>query len=293
MRAQLIRAAELRAVPWKNGGGVTRELACEPPGAGYDTFLWRISVADVERPGPFSRFPGIDRSIVLLHGGPMLLGGGNGGAHELRAWEPWHFAGEDAVDAQLPAGPTRDFNVMRRRAAIVSRTAVRQASQMLVLGSGTVILFCGTGACSVTPLDADWPAAAGLPAARGRLGLGEGDTLRLDLAAGAALTLAVDMPESTARLIDVRLEATGPCTDSAIDTPATTDTPAAVDASSSNIDSPDTINISASTDSVARARTGNGDGDGDGIDSGIHIKADAETNTRADTDIGANTEAAT
>lgn len=234
MRAQLIRAAELRAVPWKNGGGVTREVACEPPGAGYDTFLWRISVADVERPGPFSRFRGIDRSIVLLRGGPMLLGGGNGGAHELHAWEPWHFAGEDAVDAQLPGGPTRDFNVMQRRAAIVSRTAVRQASQTLVLGSGTVILFCGTGACSVTPLDADWPDAVGLPAARGRLELDEGDTLRLDLAAGAALTLAVDMLESAARLIDVRLEAADPCTDTARDASAATDNPATTGAGSGN-----------------------------------------------------------
>lgn len=267
MRAQLIRAAELRAVPWKNGGGVTREVACEPPGAGYDTFLWRISVADVERSGPFSRFPGIDRSIVLLRGGPMLLAGGNGGAHELHAWEPWHFAGEDAVDAQLPGGPTRDFNVMRRRTAIISRTAVRQAPQTLVLGSGTVILFCGTGACSVTPLDADWPAAAGLPAARGRLELNEGDTLRLDLAAGAALTLTVDMPESAARLIDVRLEAAGPRMDSAIDTPATTDASTCAGTSPAYTGSPTAANISASTDSKTRARD--------------------------DTDISANTEAAT
>lgn len=37
-----------------------------PPGAGMDSFAWRVSVATIARPGPFSAFPGVDRQIMLL-----------------------------------------------------------------------------------------------------------------------------------------------------------------------------------------------------------------------------------
>ena len=52
-------------MPWKNGGGVTSELARSPQA---DEFDWRLSVAEVATDGPFSQFPGIDRLLVLLSG---------------------------------------------------------------------------------------------------------------------------------------------------------------------------------------------------------------------------------
>ena len=52
----LIRLNEVAPVPWRNGGGVTRELLAWPsPG----DWALRISVAEVERDGPFSRYPGV------------------------------------------------------------------------------------------------------------------------------------------------------------------------------------------------------------------------------------------
>jgi environmental stress-induced protein Ves len=57
----IIRAADLKAVPWKNGGGATREIAASPPGAAFDAFDWRVSVAEVSVAGAFSMFEGIDR----------------------------------------------------------------------------------------------------------------------------------------------------------------------------------------------------------------------------------------
>ncbi len=59
----ILRVANCPAVPWKNGLGRTRELAIQPPGAGMDDFLWRVSVAEVETAAPFSAFPGVDRVI--------------------------------------------------------------------------------------------------------------------------------------------------------------------------------------------------------------------------------------
>lgn len=104
-------------MPWKNGGGTTREIAAWPPAAGLDAFDWRLSIADVAADGPFSAFPGIDRQIVLLDGDGVRLRARDGSFdHRLAAvGEPFAFAGEATVDATLLGGPTRDFNVMTRR----------------------------------------------------------------------------------------------------------------------------------------------------------------------------------
>jgi environmental stress-induced protein Ves len=89
----LLAPADYRRMPWKNGGGHTLEVATHPAGADVASFEWRVSVADITRDGPFSTFPGIDRTLVLLAGRGMRLAGG-GDPLELRApFEPVTFAG--------------------------------------------------------------------------------------------------------------------------------------------------------------------------------------------------------
>jgi len=122
---KIIHFDELKAVPWKNGLGITRELAVEPPGASMDTFAWRVSIADVDTASPFSMFPGIDRTIVLLEGAgfTMVLDGTE--EHALTTpCEPFAFAGEAKVDVRLAGGATRDFNLMVRRGVGVARLEV-------------------------------------------------------------------------------------------------------------------------------------------------------------------------
>ncbi|WP_344323995.1 HutD family protein, partial [Kitasatospora putterlickiae] len=51
---RFLRAAERPATAWRNGGGVTREVAGHPVGSGLDDFRWRVSLADVASAGPFS-----------------------------------------------------------------------------------------------------------------------------------------------------------------------------------------------------------------------------------------------
>ena len=63
---QLIRFADLASVPWRNGGGVTREIATAPYDGERDSFRWRVSIADVTSEGPFSTFEEVDRQIVLV-----------------------------------------------------------------------------------------------------------------------------------------------------------------------------------------------------------------------------------
>jgi environmental stress-induced protein Ves len=107
--------ATLPATPWKNGGGSTREIACWPPGTGFDAFEWRVSIATIAASGPFSVFPGVDRTIMLLEGDGVQLQG-EGVDHRLdTALAPYAFSGDAVVDCTLLGGASTDFNVMTRR----------------------------------------------------------------------------------------------------------------------------------------------------------------------------------
>ncbi len=63
-RFNIIRFADQKVMPWKNGGGTTREIARFPPNQEY--YLFRVSNAEVKSNGPFSVFPRYDRILMLL-----------------------------------------------------------------------------------------------------------------------------------------------------------------------------------------------------------------------------------
>jgi len=101
----------LPCVPWKNGGGVTREIVCYPAGADIQSFEWRMSIAEVARDGPFSDFSGIDRVITLLSGNGIRLvsqQGDTGGMNHLlnEPFQPFDFSGDLPITAELLDGPS-------------------------------------------------------------------------------------------------------------------------------------------------------------------------------------------
>ncbi|MBL3568083.1 hypothetical protein BV509_15990 [Rhodovulum sulfidophilum] len=112
---RLIRRSDLTPAPWKNGGGLTWELAAFPEGAGFPDMLWRMSLAEVASDGPFSAFPGIDRTLTVLAGRGMRLDFGGGSVDLSEDSGPLSFPGEAPVTARLGAGSILDFNVMTRR----------------------------------------------------------------------------------------------------------------------------------------------------------------------------------
>jgi environmental stress-induced protein Ves len=102
-------------LPWKNGGGTTRELLRLPSHAGDTDWTLRISVADIAADGPFSRFEGITRWFAVLSGDGVDLRFAQR-ALAVRAGDPpLRFDGADAPECRLIAGATRDLNVMVRR----------------------------------------------------------------------------------------------------------------------------------------------------------------------------------
>ena len=118
MRAgmRIIRACDCRTTPWKNGGGSTTEIAASPEGATLETFDWRISMARIASDGPFSDFPGIDRTLAVIKGAGLILSiGSNAPVMLSRGTESVSFAGDTPTSARLTEGEITDLNVMTRR----------------------------------------------------------------------------------------------------------------------------------------------------------------------------------
>ena len=112
---QQIKLADTTPTLWKNGGGTTRELLAWPTSQDWTL---RLSVAQVDADGPFSRFDGITRWFAVLAGAGVRLHMPDAGqTHSLDAFSsPLLFDGALAVDCQLIDGPTQDFNLMARSA---------------------------------------------------------------------------------------------------------------------------------------------------------------------------------
>jgi environmental stress-induced protein Ves len=118
---RIVRESEQKWTPWKNGGGRTVEIAHGPAGAGLDNFDWRISRARVERAGPFSFFPGIDRTLAVLHGENLRLRIDQAEPVVLSVnTPPLSFAGEARVESEV-IQPITDLNVMTRRGRFLHR----------------------------------------------------------------------------------------------------------------------------------------------------------------------------
>ena len=195
-RLRFIRAAELRASPWKNGGGVTREIAVHPAGAGMDDFLWRVSAAEVVTPGPFSYWEGVDRVLLVTQGGPVhLIQERTRRTVVLPAGRDFRFAGEEPYRCELPAGPVRDFNLMLRRTKAQGHVTTCQGAVVQRLAPGHWLWHGWHGAYEIE-----------VPGRLGRGALEAGDTLHLSVAVGDCPALRLTPMSGDARLIVARIE---------------------------------------------------------------------------------------
>jgi uncharacterized protein len=159
---RVLRAAQRTASEWRNGGGVTREVAAWPEGSGLGEFHWRASLADVAQGGPFSAFPGVDRVITVVRGAGMLLTV-DGVGHRIDApYRPFAFSGDANTDCRLLEGPLLDFNVMTRRKNVSARVDIVHGPVVLAAdGGGTLLALVLEGGATLRggglllgPLDA-------------------------------------------------------------------------------------------------------------------------------------------
>jgi environmental stress-induced protein Ves len=137
-----IHLADIPATPWRNGGGMTRELASWPREGAW---RWRMSVAEVTASGPFSRFDGITRWFAVLKGAGVALTVRTPSdsedlvvcEHPLTLADPvLCFDGAATTYCQLLDGPTQDFNLMVADDCLPARM-VRVQGDLQVLAGAT------------------------------------------------------------------------------------------------------------------------------------------------------------
>lgn len=120
----VVRRSAVDPVPWANGGGTTRELLRADDGA------WRISLADIDRDGPFSPFPGRARLLTVVDGAVLALVV-DGVEQVVEPRRPFAFDGDASVTASVPEGPVVALNV------IVDAGVVDPFVTVLELGRGS------------------------------------------------------------------------------------------------------------------------------------------------------------
>ena len=156
MTWRTIHLADVPATPWRNGGGLTRELAAWPSDG---TWRWRMSVAEVTASGPFSRFEGITRWFAVLKGAGVVLtvrtpsDSVDAGPceHRLTLTDPaLCFDGDATTHCALMGGPTQDFNLMVRGDCLPARM-VRVQGDLTVLAGATktIAIYAADSGASV------------------------------------------------------------------------------------------------------------------------------------------------
>jgi environmental stress-induced protein Ves len=130
---RILRSADYRAIPWKNGRGVARQIAAFPPDAGYESLDWQVSRPTIERDTPFSKLAGLDRQFMLVSGNGLILRVRSAEdrvdfEHRIdRPLEAFAFRGDWDVDCALAGGPVEVLNVMTRRGRAAARVEIREA----------------------------------------------------------------------------------------------------------------------------------------------------------------------
>jgi hypothetical protein len=150
MRLTPLSPAHYRRFPWKNGGGVTIDIAeaREPgsaPGA-WEGLIWRLGRTTIAAPGPFSDLSGFDRQQVVVAGSGLWLVGPARAIDLSAPFRPVAYPGEERLVSRLDEGPVEVVNLIAARGRVKAELTVAQAGERLTLNSPLLILYAPAGA---------------------------------------------------------------------------------------------------------------------------------------------------
>src|SRR5215471_19925732 len=137
---------QYRRTPWKNGGGVTIDIAEQDD-------VWRFGRTPIATPGPFSDYTGFDRMQVLVEGRGLVLETPDGEIDVRVPFKPVRFAGETPITSRLEAGPVEVVNLIGKRSAVAIDLVVLSAGRSVRLGKGTHLAYAANGAAKVNSHD--------------------------------------------------------------------------------------------------------------------------------------------
>lgn len=146
--------AGYRHMPWKNGGGVTIDIAVAmlpgfAPGS-WDGIIWRFSRTAIVTPGAFSDLSGYDRELALVSGEGLVLETADGEIDVRQPFRPVRFAGETAIASRLEAGPVEVVNLIGDRSRVSIDLSCLSGNATVACPAGVHIIHAATGSCELT-----------------------------------------------------------------------------------------------------------------------------------------------
>src|SRR5882757_9155297 len=132
--------ASYRRTPWKNGGGITIDIAEAyregvAPG-GWEGMVWRFGRTAITTPGPFSDLSGCDRVQAVVAGQGLVLVAPDHEIDVRRPFVPVRFAGETPIVSRLEAGAVEVVNLIGDRSIVRIDLSVLEAGETRRLGPG-------------------------------------------------------------------------------------------------------------------------------------------------------------
>lgn len=111
---RVIRSSQFVEGRWRNGMGVSWDIAAWPEGA--EDFGWRFAIARIDADVPFSHYAGIDRVFTLIEGqGLDLEFEGRSALAVDGPFVPHVYPCDVATFCRLRNGPARALNLFYRR----------------------------------------------------------------------------------------------------------------------------------------------------------------------------------
>lgn len=145
--------ASYRHMPWKNGGGVTIDIAVTMlPGfaaGSWEGIIWRFSRTAIVTPGAFSDLSGYDRQLALVSGEGLVLGTPVGEIDVRQPFRPVRFGGETSIVSRLEAGPVEVVNLIGDRSRVSIELSCLAGGATHACPAGVHIIYAATSSCEL------------------------------------------------------------------------------------------------------------------------------------------------
>ena len=160
-----LNPAAFRHMPWKNGGGVTIDIAVTmlpgfEPGS-WEGIIWRFSRTAIVTPGAFSDLSGFDRELALISGHGLVLRTPVGEIDVRQPFKPVRFAGETSIVSRLEAGPVEVVNLIGDRSRVSIDLFCLSDGATKTCPAGVHIIYAAATSCELTIDGKPYEIAAG------------------------------------------------------------------------------------------------------------------------------------
>lgn len=137
---------------WRNGRGISWDIASGDSVPSTDDFGWRFAIAEIAAPSPFSLYGPVDRVFTLIEGEGVDLcfaGGARLAVHE--RFVPHRFACDIPTECALAAGASKALNLFTARGRYAAEVEIVSitGSRLLQLPVPLTLLFALQGEIEV------------------------------------------------------------------------------------------------------------------------------------------------